>query len=497
MLNTKIFRAILCLLLVGVMLLTACGGNRNENSAPVSDGGVDSSVDNSEENNNSIVPNTSTETRTEYSDESDNSCDSSAPADNSITNDESSKEETSKSAGDNNETSKNENSNGNSSNEIEYSVYTVDGNGAPIANLIVQISGDDYSGMKTTSVKGVAKFTAKKGVYTIKFVSPGKDYYYDTDKCILTESVSSITIPLLEKAKVTDSVNAYSPKLDDYKEFPAYEINEGMLYAPVTDGEMTYYIFVPTRSGTFEVTVSADTDVELGYYGMPIYVHQNSLFDVTDNTLIFEVHNYNIGATKDTTSCYVIGVKTVAGDNGNCVLSITRTGDAPWSIEDEPWQVPVADEKYLVKYEGESGKTLVDINILSNPVVVFNENDGYYHYGSVDGPLVLVRLDSDAKYLGASLIDICDTSTLGIYVYNDDGSFAYKERYNELLLEYKAICDSNGVCPLNEQLAEIIRAFGEYKGWWKAPTAPGYIFGSAPAYKYPDFAWLFCCCYYE
>ncbi len=499
MLNKKIFSTCLCILLIAVLLLTACSGDGNESSSDTSSNN-DTSGDVSAEIENVVsVPDSSAGTGYDNSENNTPPADTSAPADNSSDDVSTGEEETSKPSGNDNETSKNEsnNNNNNNSNEAEYSVYAVDGNGNPIANIIVQISGKDYSGMKTTSAKGVAKFTAKKGEYTIKFVAPGKDYYYDTEKCTLTESVTSVTVALLEKAKVTGSVNAYSTKLDDYKEFPAYEINEGMLFAPLSAGEMTYYIFVPLRSGTFEVTVSADTDVELGYYGMPIYVHQYSLFDVTEGKLVFEIHNYHIGSTKDTTSSYVIGVKTVDGDDGNCILSVTRTGDAPWSVEDEPWQVPKADEKYLVKYEGESGKTLKDIDILSNPVIVFNETDGYYHYGSENGPLVLVRLDSDAKYLNASLIDICNTSTFGIYVYNKDGSFAYKERYNELLLEYKEICDANGVCPLNKQLAEIIKAFGEHKGWWKAAAAPTYIFGSAPAYKYPDIAWLFCCCYYE
>ncbi len=503
MFNNKLFRAFLCVLLIGVMLLTACSGDGSESVPPATDSEniSDNNISTGENNSNTTMPSVSDTVDNSTPDNQGNN-ESTSSADNNSNNNDSNTEE---SKPQQNESSKpangNENSNNNDSDnnskEVEYSVYAIDGKGNPIANLIVEIKGDSYSGMKTTSAKGVAKFTAEKGKYTIKFVSPAKDYYYDTDKCVLSESVTSITVSLLEKAKVTGSVNAFSPKINDYKDCPSYDISEGMLYAPVTNGEMTYFIFVPIRSGTFEISVSGDTELELGYYGMPIYVHQNSLYDITDNKFELEIHNYNIGATRDTTSTYVIGVKTVDGDDGNCILSVTRTGDAPWSIEDEPWRVATADKKYLVKYEGESGKKLKDIDILSKPQVVFNENDGYYHYGTADGPLVLIRLDSDAKFLNASLLDICDTSTFGIHVYNDDGSFAYKERYNELLYEYKDICDANGVCPLNEQLAQIIKDFGESKGWWQASSAPGYIFGSAPAYKYPDYAWLFCCCYYE
>ena len=448
--NNKLFRALLCMLLIGVMLLTACGESGNESVPPVSNSENVSigSVSTDENNSTATAPDVSdTEENStpdnqgnNESSSTDNNNSNSSNNDNSNNNEESKTQQNESSKPDNSgENSRNDTDSDNNSKEVEYSVYAVDGKGNPIANLIVEIKGDGYSGMKTTSAKGVAKFTAEKGKYTIKFVSPAKDYYYDTDKCVLSESVTSITVSLLEKAKVTGSVNAYSAKVDDYKDCPAYDISEGMLYAPVTDGEMTYFIFVPTRSGTFEISVSGDTELELGYYGMPIYVHPNSLYDIVDNKFELEIHNYNIGATRDTTSTYVIGVKTVDGDDGNCILSVTRTGDAPWSVEDEPWRVATADKKYLVKYEGESGKKLNDIDVLSKPTIVFNETDGYYHYGTADGPLVLVRIDSEAKFLGASLVDICDTSTFGIYVYNDDGSFAYRERYNELLYEYKKL----------------------------------------------------------
>lgn len=491
--NKKYLHTAVCLLLVCLMFLTACGDNTDVSNVSQSAGNVSADISDTttdigktDDGNSSNVPdNNTSESGTDVN--GDNS--TGQPDDNQTSSNDNGNDNSQSDSGGNNQNT--------SSGEVEYSVYAVDGNGDPIANLIVQISGSGYSSMKTTSAKGVAKFTAEKGDYTFSFISPSKDYYYEKSECVLSKTVTSVTVVLLEKAAVTDTVNAFSKKNGEYKKYPAYEISEGMLYAPVEDGEITYFIFVPTRSGTYEVSVSGGSELELGYYGMPIYVQQNSIFEITDNKFELEIHNYNIGTTKDTTSTYVIGVNTVDGKDSDCVLKITRTGDAPWSIEDEPWRVAVADEKYLVKYNGESGKTLTDINVLSSPTVVYNESDGYYHYGSADGPLVLVHIDSAAKYLNASLVDICDTSTFGIYVYNDDGTFAYRERYNELILQYKDICDSNGVCPLNPQLAEIIKAFGEYKGWWKATSAPGYIFGSAPVYKYKDYAWLFCCCYYE
>ena len=97
----------------------------------------------------------------------------------------------------------------------------------------------------------------------------------------------------------------------------------------------------------------------------------------------------------------------------------------------------------------------------------------------------------------SSLADICDTSTFGAYFYDNDGTFQYRERYNDLIYQYKENCDDNGVCPLNPQLAEMIKNVGEYKQWWSSPDSYGYIFGDTPVYEYQEYAWLFCCCYYE
>ncbi len=480
----NVLRALLAVILCSVFVLAACDGG-NEASKDASSGDVsvsisDSSNSESGDKQESDEPDSSSDTGNSE-DSDDAGTETSKDSDNSNTNSENSQPS----------------NNDNSDKECEYSVCAVDGNGDPIANMIVQVSGEDFSVMKTTNSKGIAKFTAKKGKYTVSFVSPAKEYFYDAEKCVLTANVTSITVPLLEKAVVSGQLYAHSTVVDDYIEYDYYEVVEGMCYAPVSDGEMTYFLFVPERAGTFEIYASADTEVEIGYYGSPHYVLQSSASDLVDGKLVFDVHNYHIGTTKDATTSYVIGVRTADNSDADCILYVERTGDPTWSVSDEPWQVAVANDKYLVKYNGEAGKTLVDIDITSQPVVVLNENDGYYHYGSADGPLVLVRIASDAKFLGASLVDVCDTSTFGIYVYNDDGSFAYKERYNELIYQYQEICDESGVCPLNPQLAKIIKDFGEYKGWWTSATNPGYIFGNTPAYKYPDSAWLFCCCYYE
>lgn len=383
-----------------------------------------------------------------------------------------------------------------SSEEVcEYLVYVVDGTGNPVEDVNVLLSGGVFQAFTTTNSKGIAKFTVKKAEYKVEIDFSDK-YYCVRNEYNLTEEESSVTFTLIKKNGVSGQLQAYSSS-NDFVEYDYYEVNEGLYFAPVTGGEMTYFLFVPALPGTYEIYAEADTETEIGFYGSLFLVLQDTLYEPVDGKIKFDIHDYNIGSTKDTTTSYVIGVKAKNGGDTNCILHVDRTGEPSWSIEDEPWQDAVANEKYLVKYNGEKNKTLVNIDVLQEPVVVINQEDGYYHLGSEDGPLVLVRIDSDIDYLYASLADICDTSTFGAYFYDDDGNFEYRERYNDLVYQYKEICDDNGVCPLNPQLAEMIKNVGEYKQWWSSPESYDYIFGDKPVYQYQDYAWLFCCCYYR
>jgi len=66
-----------------------------------------------------------------------------------------------------------------------------------------------------------------------------------------------------------------------------------------------------------------------------------------------------------------------------------------------------------------------------------------------------------------------------------------KYSYNDMIAAYYEHCDSNGVYPLTEELAEAIKLHGKSAGWWN-PTSPDFLFNGKP-YKEEN-AWLFLCC---
>ena len=153
-----------------------------------------------------------------------------------------------------------------------------------------------------------------------------------------------------------------------------------------------------------------------------------------------------------------------------------------------------SEAKASKAYEGTLGSTLKDIDVTSlDLTVVYNESDGFYHYGSADGPVVFIRISSASPYMD-SLVTVTEFSRLGVYIYDENGKFVRKESYHEMLDAYKVVCDENGVCPLTPELEYMVKKFGEKQGWFDFSNDRD-LFGDKLVP--PTTAWLFICCYYE
>ncbi|MBR5124081.1 MAG: hypothetical protein IKU90_03030, partial [Clostridia bacterium] len=191
-----------------------------------------------------------------------------------------------------------------------------------------------------------------------------------------------------------------------------------------------------------------------------------------------------------TTAQYVFRVE---GTGNGCMFTATRTGDVPKSPYDEPWIVltPTADD--LKPYEGVTDGMLTDLDVTNPALTVVLGEDGYYHLNTADGPVVFIRLSSASEYL-ADFKTICETTRLCAYLYNEDGSFDRRESYNEMIEQYLTVANEDGVVPLNEQLAYMVKTAGNYMGWWNFSSNFD-IFGDKIVD--PAIAWLFACAVYQ
>ena len=247
-------------------------------------------------------------------------------------------------------------------------------------------------------------------------------------------------------------------------------------------------MFSAEQAGTYKISAPADV-AQLGYYGMPHFVQENSALDVIDNTVTISIKESMLEGV------YVFGLQ--ANTDTACTLLIERIGAPEWSIEDEPWTV-YKTTATLSQYTFPAGAKLNDFDLTADSYDIVLDSDGFYHLGSANGPLVVVYLGVPSRYLDA-LQTVVDNSSVSKYFYDEAGNFIKKETYNECLLEYFAVMDAEaGVYPLTDDLIYILQQRGDYYGWWNT-SSKGYIFldsnGNPDLTINPNVAWLFACAY--
>ena len=382
--------------------------------------------------------------------------------------------------------------------ETEYKVTVKDalGNTYGKDTIVEFYDGDTKAGMQICDENGVATKTLAKGTYTIKVTSTekGVSYYYEETQ--VTGSKTAVEVIISNMLGEEPEVLFVSGEETD-----AYYVNAGCTNVELAEGERSYFLFVPTEAGMYEFSVVCDSKTDIGYYGAPHFVQENSAAEVKDGKFTMNITESMIGKEGTGTTIAVIGVDSEK--KANAVLCIDRTGDPEKTLAEEEWTIYKKTVE-LSKYTLPAGKSLVDFDVTSAAKynVVLNKNDGFYHLNNENGPLVVVYLAEDptVPYLPC-FKNILDRSGISKYVFDEDGNFVEKVSYSECLLEYIEFADdATGVYPLTEDLKTIIQERGEYVGWWDS-TSPSFIFKDTAGMPIPglnvDNAWLFMCAYVQ
>lgn len=385
------------------------------------------------------------------------------------------------------------------SGEKDYIVNVKDALGNPYTSGIVVkfMQGGKQVAMQSCNENGTAIKSLINGKYEIvlSFTDDEMQYYYDTD------------IKLNSRKSEADIVLAYKITTDPEilyvgsDEYDAYNVNLGCTYVDLKANSRNYFLFSPTKEGNYEFSIPEGKNVTIGYYGAPHFVQENTVAEVKNNKFTVNVRSSMIGTNGTGTSTFVIGIDADKKDK-NCILGIERIGDAIKTIEDEPWTVYQKTVE-LQDYVLPSNLQIKEFDLTASTDtynIVLNEKDGYYHLNNANGPIVLVRLAEDSKYID-SFKTILDRSGVSKYFYDKDENFVKKESYSECLLEYVEYADEkNGVYPLTEDLKYIIQQRGDYVGWWDIENV-GYMFKDDAGNNLTDInkeiAWLFMCCYAE
>lgn len=362
-----------------------------------------------------------------------------------------------------------------------YTVTLMDGKGAPMGGLPVTFYlGDKAVAKQVGDKKGVSRVTLERGTYTVKVGDTALKY--DEKAAAVSVDNPNLTLILAADIDTSKSLKINDPLKD--KDVKVYYAPVGAAYVTLTAGERNYFLFEPTEAGTYRFDVS-NAYAKLGHFGTDMFVYTENSAEITSNTFTISVSEGQLG------NVFVIGIDAAT----NCtaaVLRITRIGDPAWDINAEPWMdyEGAAPKSFTYK-----GGTLVNFDITAavEYYLVYNEQDGYYHLNSQNGPVVYVRLGAKAPYVSIQSL-LTEYGNMGVALYNPDGTFLRKEQYAGLMQQYvNAMDKAQGVYPLTKDLEYMLRNYGDKQNWWNEGE-PGYLFEEVAGVN-PNNAWTFLFCY--
>ena len=283
--------------------------------------------------------------------------------------------------------------------------------------------------------------------------------------------------------KPTDFVETEKPTVP----FPGNEvignaINQGNInvnYFPAdekTDGEAWKYVwpFVETtfngetcvkasnnRVDSSYAILYADVELKAGQaVGFDYIISSEQGMDVAviivDGNDIYQMSGYDTNQQWKT--CY----PWVALEDGTYRLAICYMKDGTSNVGDDTIYIDnmrVVDAKDIEvdSYIPRQAAVKQDDGTFSYVDLFYNEKDGYYHVGSVDGPLLLANL------MGYTQFNKND------YVYNmADGLVQNGIDFREELTpfaSYASNANLTGYCTVTKELADLLRAFAKIKGF--------------------------------
>ena len=282
---------------------------------------------------------------------------------------------------------------------------------------------------------------------------------------------------------ITNNATKQATYFINFYEVSPYEISDILLYdgenaVTTLNADTTLYVFEPLETGIYEIVV--DKNAVLSHWN-------GSIFYVT-------------GLAEETTTgkleiaCSALGQSLLIGLGGVNSANITITKiaeyEAPTSVDYVEYvnkHTPVSGFKLP---EGEM--TSVDITVAQTVVL---GADGYYHYGTANGPILYVDMTAvtyadlyECYYPSAG--DSADRLR-GTYIDGDGKTCGYD--FITAMKAYADALDSNGYYYLTEDLANYLQMYGKDQGWFNAEYSPFEIIqtGNFDA----DSAWLLTACY--
>ena len=212
---------------------------------------------------------------------------------------------------------------------------------------------------------------------------------------------------------------------------------------------VSLYEFTPAEPGIYTITVEG---AEIGVYGFSAW----NLIAEGENGVV----EYTVTAAEQT---LLVGV---TADAASVTIKIEKTGSytPPAQIEYETYE---PENTVVEEFETPDGLENIDITVEQNVVL---GDDGYYHLGTADGPVIYVNLNND-QFTLANLYGAGAPITMrGVYV-DEDGVEHYYDFIDMIGSDYYSYSLENDYHPLNTDLMIFLKAYGTAQGWYNAGTS--------------------------
>lgn len=388
--------------------------------------------------------------------------------------------------------------------QMDYKVTLADyaGNAIGSGAIAVFYQNGTQVAMQACDANGTATKNLPTGDYDVKLqFTSGDTYYYQENGMKVTADSPELKVTLYAKASGDQVIlNIPETTVDELGlsqvtsvETKVYQLNEGATYVEVAPGEMTYFLFTPTRGGKYELSMVDGDGCTFSYYGNPNYIRDVPVQDIVDGITTVNVEDSAVTSEANNTIALVLAVNASENASDKCVVRIERVGDTDWNPSKEEWIIYKPTEE-LEKCEVPEGVELKDFDLTKEYEIVFSKKDCLYHVGTEDGPVVYVYLTEDPRFVDC-FQTILEEGTVRAYFYDENGNFVKKEAYGNCLKEYfEYVDDEYGVYPLNQDLMYIIKSYGAHQGWWDR-LDKGFVVDVDNLNV--DSAWLFLCCYEE
>lgn len=231
-----------------------------------------------------------------------------------------------------------------------------------------------------------------------------------------------------------------------------------------TTATYTLYEFSPTQTGIYQIRVTMGRVSDWGTAYNPVDNTPNKT-----NTL--------------TWTCTSVGQSVMIGFSGaqTTACTIIRTGNYVPPVE-IPWNY--YENTYDFSYQLDADAETVDVDLTDGGehTAVLGE-DGFYHYGSAQGPLMV----ADLSTAEINIADAYANGGLRAWLMDENQETISKNDYNEAMnAYYKA-----GLVPVTEELARMLQELGQANGWW---ISGGLVFTDA-APEDLSMAWMQLCAY--